>query len=1220
MASFNDLEDDTAGTLSLQFAAPGVPEVISNPSTVSPGPAAALKVVGKPPSGVIAGITFAGLVVDVMDNYNNLETGFNAPVTAALASGSDGTLGGTPTVTAVDGEATFNDLVADTSGTISLMATTNATGTNLTSPSTNPVVVSPAPADHFVVTTTFANPDVAGTAGSITVIAEDQFGNIANSGQNQYVGLVNLSTTDRQATGLPSTYSFTAGDDGSHTFQNVVLETAGSQTMTATDSSNSATAGTSQAVNVVPAAVNRFVVSTSFTNPDVAGTVGTVTVTAKDSYGNTVGSGPNQYLGILDLSSTDARSAGLAATHTFTASDAGSYTFAGVALKTAGLQTITAADASNQATTGNTTINVVSAPIVGLVVSTNFSTTDDAGTVGTLTIMALDAYGNLANGGPNQYEDTVELSCTDSRVAGLPSSYTFTAGDDGLHTFTNVVLVTAGSQTVTVTDALNHALTDTTNVSVVPAVLKDFVVTTTLPNPDIAGTVGTVTVTAKDAYGNTVGAGPNQYQGTVELSSTASQATTLPSSHTMTTGDAGTYTFTGVALETAGAQTITATDSVDNTVTGGVIVSVVAAPVFDLVVSSSFATTDVAGTVGLVTIAAKDQYGNVAGSGPNQYFGTVDIGDTDNQAAGLPISYAFLAGDAGSHTFNDVILKTAGNQSITVNDSVIGALTGLATVNVIPAAVNGFVVTTTFADPDAAGTVGTVTVTAKDAYGNPVGSGPNQYVGTVDLSGTDAWAAGLAASHSFTTSDAGSYTFGGVALKTAGPQTITAADASNQDTTGNTTINVVAAAVASLAVSTNYSTADDAGALGSVTIMALDAYGNVASGGANPYEGTVGLTSTDSRATGLPTSYTFTAGDDGLHTFTNVVLETAGSQTVTVTDALNHTLTGTANISVVPAAVKNFVVTTTLSSSDTAGAVGTVTVTAKDAYGNTAGSGPNQYRGTVELNSTASQAAGLPSSQSFTIADAGSYTFTGVALDLAGTQTITATDSVDNTVTGGVSVSVVSAPVFDLVVSSSFATTDVAGTVGSVTIAAKDRYGNVAGSGPNQYVGTVDISDTDNQAAGLPISYTLLAGDAGAHTFNDVILKTAGNQSITGHDSGNPGITGTAAITVIPGAVADLLFTTPPPSAITAGEGFTVVVTAEDSFHNVDSGYNGDVTISLPGDSGLTTTIQAQNGVATFGGLSIATAGQFGSLEATSGKLSADTTSPITVARRAGRQ
>ena len=56
--------------------------------------------------------------------------------------------------------------------------------------------------------------------------------------------------------------------------------------------------------------------------------------------------------------------------------------------------------------------------------------------------------------------------------------------------------------------------------------------TTTFPNPDVAGTVGTVTVTAQDAYGNVVSSSPNPYLGTVDLTSTDGQASGVPASYT----------------------------------------------------------------------------------------------------------------------------------------------------------------------------------------------------------------------------------------------------------------------------------------------------------------------------------------------------------------------------------------------------------------------------------------------------------------------------------------------------------------------------------------------------------------------------------------------------------------------------------------------------------------------------------------------------------------
>ncbi len=77
----------------------------------------------------------------------------------------------------------------------------------------------------------------------------------------------------------------------------------------------------------------------------------------------------------------------------------------------------------------------------------------------------------------------------------------------------------------------------------------------------------------------------------------------------------------------------------------------------------------------------------------------------------------------------------------------------------------------------------------------------------------------------------------------------------------------------------------------SVTVTAQTA------GGATvpTYAGTVHFTSSDPLAT-LPANYTFVPGDNGVHTFTGVQLGTAGHQTITVTDTVTSSITGTAGI------------------------------------------------------------------------------------------------------------------------------------------------------------------------------------------------------------------------------------------------------------------------------------------------------------------------------------
>jgi len=100
---------------------------------------------------------------------------------------------------------------------------------------------------------------------------------------------------------------------------------------------------------------------------------------------------------------------------------------------------------------------------------------------------------------------------------------------------------------------------------------------------------------------------------------------------------------------------------------------------------------------------------------------------------------------------------------------------------------------------------------------------------------------------------------------------------------------------------------DEVGAGDAVTAT-LTAY-TPASTVATGYTGTVHFTSTDGAAT-LPMNYTFTAGDAGVHTFpAGVILRTAGSQVITVTDTVTPTITGSKGVTVGPPTPLNLAAT-----------------------------------------------------------------------------------------------------------------------------------------------------------------------------------------------------------------------------------------------------------------------------------------------------------------------
>jgi hypothetical protein len=205
------------------------------------------------------------------------------------------------------------------------------------------------------------------------------------------------------------------------------------------------------------------------------------------------------------------------------------------------------------------------------------------------------------------------------------------------------------------------------------------------------------------------------------------------------------------------------------------------------------------------------------------------------------------------------------------------------------------------------------------------------------------------------------------------------------------------------------------------------------------------------------------------------------------------------------------------------------------------------------------------------------------------------------------------APADHFDVTTSFVNPDVAGTSGTVTITARDHYGNIAGTGPNTYEGTVNLATTDSQAAGLPSSHAFSVRDAGSYTFPVVILKSAGDQVITAIDSAISTLGGSSRVRVTAAAATQLIITTGPPDSVSPGQGFPMLIAAEDPFHNVDLNFGGNVTISLSNHPKFATTIQATNGIATFASLTLEAADNGGTIEAVSTGLKSASSPPIMV-------
>jgi hypothetical protein len=470
------------------------------------------------------------------------------------------------------------------------------------------------------------------------------------------------------------------------------------------------------------------------------------------------------------------------------------------------------------------------------------------------------------------------------------------------------------------------------------------------------------------------------------------------------------------------------------------------------------------GTATSVTVTAIDQNNNPTSA----YTGTVHFTSTD-VAASLPANMILINGKA---TFS-ATLVTVGAQTISAIDTVSPGITGTSNQIAVTPATTQFAVSAP--SNVTAGTPFTVTVTAEDSAGHT----DNGYLGTVQLTSTDAHA--VLPLNATLTNGVGTFQ---VTLKSAGTWNVTATDTVTASISGiSGSITNSPGAASSLTV-----TAPAAAMTGpvNVTVTALDLFGNIATG----YTGTVHFTSSDLSAL-LPADATLTNGAGILI----VTLKTPGSQTITVTDQSNNSLTATTSpIAVTAGPFSKFVFNVQGSTSVGAGTAFLVTAQAADQFGNSV-----SVPGSATLNTTPNDPLG-----NWPITSALNGLGTGyflVNLKTAGSYTLTAMAGSVSTSSNSVTVTPANASYFKV-------TADATATTGiptNVTVTALDLFGNLAIG----YSGHVHFTSSD-ASAGLPADATLTSG---VGIFR-VTLKSAGSQIITATDNADtlPTITGTSAV------------------------------------------------------------------------------------------------------------
>lgn len=367
---------------------------------------------------------------------------------------------------------------------------------------------------------------------------------------------------------------------------------------------------------------------------------------------------------------------------------------------------------------------------------------------------------------------------------------------------------------------------------------------------------------------------------------------------------------------------------------------------------------------------------------------------------------------------------------------------------------------------------------------------------------------------------------------------------------------------------------------------------------ATSYSGSAVFTSTDPAAT-LPAAANFSAGRASGRT---VTLRTAGAQEIIATDTSNASITGRASTTVSAARKLAFTVQPT---SVFAGGAISVTVAVQDALGAVVTS-PNVDIALAIVSGPAGGSLGGTVTRTTT---SGITTFTGLALDRAGSYVIGATTA-GLTAAQSAPIAVAAGPTATLAFNPQPASAAAGALLAAFDVEFRDAYGNLT-----PWAASVTLALSGPSGASLAGTTTIPAS-GGIARFSDLSIARAGlGYRLIAMASGLPNAT-SAAFDILGGEATQLVFAVQP-SATQSGLAITpaVKLAVQDGFGNLATSATQTIAIALSNPGALSGTLEKSptEGVAVFDDLVVRVSGNGYVLRATVPGLADATSTPFDV-------
>jgi sugar lactone lactonase YvrE len=1171
-------------------------EVNARVREVSPT-ASRLGVTTQPPSSVAAGDAFT-VTVGVLDANGNPVVGYGGPVSVAPGPNSPAgaVLGGTTTVTPVNGFATFN-LSETTAGNFPFLV---FTADGVTGTSSNPIGVAPLAPAALAFGQQPVNAVAGQTIAAVTVELLDRYGNVINGSASS--GSVTLALGSNAGGAVLGGTATETAAFGVADFGDLTIDRAGTYTLVATS-------GTLQPVTSAPFSITSTSAFVKITTVAGGGTNGLgdggLATAAQLSAPVGVAVDAAGDLFIADRDHSRVREVTPSGTITTVAGN-GTPGFSGD-----GGPATSAALSSPDAVTvdsfgdlfisdGGTRVRRVSPSGVITTVAGN-GTFGFSGDGGPATAAQLNGPFGLAVDGSG------DLFITDrdnSRVREVtPSGIITTVAGSGANGFGGdggpaTAAALSGPQGVAVDAAGDLYIDDNFNYRV-RRVSPSGVITSVAGSgtTGFSGDGGPATAAALDnPFGQlAVDTAGNLYiadifNHRVRRVSPSGVITTVAGGGSG--GDGG--PATGAALDAPDGMAVDAAGDLFIGDRDDPRVREVLDPASRLAITAQPPAAVTAGEAFAVAVTLQDATGDPVSG----FVGSVTLALSPGSPTGATlggVTTASVDPDNGVATFNDLIINQPGTgYSLTASAAGFTSAT-TSPFNVGGATATQLVVTALNSkSPVTAGQPFTLTVEAQDAFGHRDATYTNETVSARLDPGSPAGA--ILGGALTATATNGIATFTGLTLSQPGKGF--ALDLNSPGLAGAVTFDVGAATATRLVTTTLAGVS--AGSPFTFTVTAEDNAGNVATGfngpvavalGSNPAGATLGGVTTVNAKNGVAT-FTLSLNRSG----TGFTLSASGDGFSTSTPPFGVGSVARLLFVLPPGGV-------------TAGVAFGATVLAEDSSGNlitnfdgvvTLTTGPNSPFGSFLGSTTLRDGTAAPGPITATAVN-GTASFSGLLLDEAGEYSLAATSP---GLVGGFSAAFAVSPAS----AARLAVTPPAGALAAspftAIVTVEDAFGNAVPA----FNGSVTLA-LGNNPAGATLGGTLTASVSnGVATFSGLTLSRAGvGYTLTATAVGLPQA---ASLPFDVSAVTATQLVVVPPPYVLAGQPFAVTATATDAAGNLARGFNGLVTIALgPGSPagtslGGTLTAVALNGVATFRGLTLAAPGTGYTLTATDGTLS----------------